>query len=108
MGPRHIVRPGFEQATEAQRNPFSSALHGAQCGATLRYQISAIRPSLISSHLARPRKAIRLGKATAKQAAAFKVKPEQLVAANITGSMDDETARWLGGLDERIALGLLR
>jgi integrase len=41
------------------------------------------------------RKTIRLGKASVKQAEAFKVKIEALVTAGITGSMDDETARWV-------------
>ena len=45
------------------------------------------------------RKAVRLGKASMKQAEAFKVKVEQLVSAKITGVMDDETARWIAGLD---------
>ena len=34
-----------------------------------------------------------------KQAEAFKVKVEQLVSGKITGVMDDETARWVAGLD---------
>ena len=46
------------------------------------------------------RKAIRLGKASRKQAEAYKVKVEQLVTSNVTGSVDDETARWVAGLDE--------
>src|SRR5665213_3778091 len=46
------------------------------------------------------RKTIRLGKATAKQAEAFKVKLEALATGAITGSIDDETARWLAALDE--------
>ena len=45
------------------------------------------------------RRPIRLGKASMKQAEAFKVKVEQLVSAKITGAMDDETARWVAGLD---------
>lgn len=48
------------------------------------------------------RKTVRLGKATAKQAEAFKVKLESLIAAGITGSMDDETARWVAGLDDKM------
>src|SRR5262245_2450497 len=57
------------------------------------------------------RKTIRLGKATMKQAEAFKVKVESLVAASITGNIDDETARWLVALDDRmyariVAVGL--
>src|SRR5687768_15912931 len=47
------------------------------------------------------RRAIRLGKATAKQADAFKVKVEQLVSASILGhSPDDETSRWVAGLND--------
>ena len=58
------------------------------------------------------RKTIRLGKASVKQAEAFKVKVESLVTAGITGSMDDETARWVAGLDGTIrarleAVGLI-
>ena len=48
------------------------------------------------------RRPIRLGKVSVKQAEAFKVKVEQLVSARITGSMDDETARWLVGIDDSI------
>src|SRR5687767_6717089 len=47
------------------------------------------------------RRTIRLGKATMKQAEAFKVKVEQLVSASITGVMEDETARWVVGLDDK-------
>ncbi len=46
------------------------------------------------------RKTIRLGKASMKQAETFKVKVEALATAAITGSMDDETSRWLAGLDD--------
>src|SRR4030042_1665305 len=48
------------------------------------------------------RKTLRLGKATARQAEAIKPKIEQLVlaATGITGVIDDETAKWLTGLDE--------
>lgn len=50
----------------------------------------------------RSRRTIRLGKATQRQADAIKVRVEQLVLAStgITGVVDDETARWLTGLDE--------
>lgn len=48
------------------------------------------------------RKTIRLGKATVKQAEAFKVKVEALVTAKITGSMDDEVARWVADRDDDI------
>ena len=48
------------------------------------------------------RKSLRLGKATLRQAEAVKVRVEQLVmaSAGITGVVDDETAKWLTGLDE--------
>ncbi len=48
------------------------------------------------------RKTLRLGKATMRQAEAVKVRVEQLVMAStgITGVIDDETAKWLTGLDE--------
>lgn len=46
------------------------------------------------------RKTIRLGKASMKQALALKVKIESLIGAGITGSMDDETSRWLAGLED--------
>ena len=46
---------------------------------------------------------IRLGKTSRKAAEAFKVKVEHLVSASITGyPIDDETSRWLAGLDDRI------
>ena len=50
----------------------------------------------------RTRKTIRLGKATRRQADGIKVKVEQLVlaATGITGVVDDETSKWLTGLDE--------
>jgi integrase len=49
------------------------------------------------------RRAIRLGKVSAKQADAFKVKVERLVAAQIVGHPpDDETSRWLVDLDDVI------
>lgn len=59
------------------------------------------------------RKPIRLGKATTKQAEAFKLKVESLITAGITGSMDDETARWLASLDDKMhgrvaAVGLVK
>jgi hypothetical protein len=41
------------------------------------------------------RKTIRLGKATAKQATAFQVKVEALIAQTITGVPDDEVSRWV-------------
>ena len=60
------------------------------------------------------RRPIRLGKATAKQAEAFKMKVEQLVSAKILGHPpDDETSRWAAALDDRMRerlerAGLLR
>src|SRR5918997_1013302 len=49
------------------------------------------------------RRAVRLGKATMKQAEAFKGKVEQLVSAGIIGHPpDDETSRWLAALDDVI------
>ena len=48
------------------------------------------------------RKSLRLGKATQRQAEAVKVRVEQLVMAStgVTGVLDDETIKWLTGLDE--------
>lgn len=48
------------------------------------------------------RKSIRLGKSTAKQADAFKVKLEALIACGITGSTDDETSRWVASLNDKM------
>ena len=48
------------------------------------------------------RKTIRLGKVSKKQAIAFKTKLEALIAATFTGSMDDETGRWLADLDDKM------
>src|SRR5262249_61649932 len=48
------------------------------------------------------RKTIRLGKATMKQATAFKVKVEALIGQTITGVVDDEVSRWLASLDTGI------
>ncbi|MCL2646275.1 MAG: site-specific integrase [Phycisphaerales bacterium] len=50
------------------------------------------------------KKTIRLGKATTKQADAFKVRVEQLVliATGATPVMDDEVARWVVGLGDKI------
>jgi integrase len=45
------------------------------------------------------RKTVRLGKATMKQAMAFKVKVEALIGQTITGVVDEEVSRWLAGLD---------
>ena len=47
------------------------------------------------------RKTIRLGKITQRSAEAMKVRVENLIMAAITGhALDDETARWVTGLDE--------
>ena len=59
------------------------------------------------------RKRVRLGKASAKDANAFKVKLESLLSGAIAGSIDDETSRWLAGLDDRMhtrlaAVGLVK
>ena len=59
------------------------------------------------------RKTIRLGKATAKQAEAFKLKLEALIGQSITGSVDDETSRWLASLPDAMhqrvaATGLIK
>lgn len=59
------------------------------------------------------RRTIRLGKVSAKQAEAFKVKVEALAGALITGSMDDETARWVASREDKthkqlVAAGLLK
>ena len=49
------------------------------------------------------RRAIRLGKASMKQAEAFKVKVEQLVSATVVGHPpDDETNRWLATLEDPV------
>jgi len=50
----------------------------------------------------RSRKTIRLGKATIRQAEGFKVRIEQLVlaATGASGVVDEDTVRWLAGLDE--------
>jgi len=48
------------------------------------------------------RKTIRLGKVTMRQATAFKVKVEALIARTITGVADDEVSRWLAGLDSEM------
>jgi hypothetical protein len=59
------------------------------------------------------RRAIRLGKCSPKQAQTFRVRVEALVSASITGSLDDESSRWLTGLDDRThgrlaAVGLVK
>ena len=60
------------------------------------------------------RKSIRPGKMTRKAAAAFKLRVEHLVSASITGHpLDEETSRWLAGLEDEMidrlaAVGLAR
>jgi len=60
------------------------------------------------------RKTVRLGKVSAKQADAFKVRLEQLVAAKLTcHAPADETSRWLAVLDNTMcarlaAVGLIK
>ena len=60
------------------------------------------------------RRSIRLGKVPQKTAEAVKLRVEALVASVITGhAIDDETARWVAGLDEAMAqrlaaVGLIR
>ncbi len=50
------------------------------------------------------RKPIRLGKITQRTAEAMKVRIENLVSAAITGhALDDETSRWVAGIDEFMA-----
>ena len=46
------------------------------------------------------RKTVRLGKVSQRQAEAFKVRLEVLVGQRITGTLDDETARWVAGLED--------
>ena len=50
------------------------------------------------------RKAIRLGKATIRQAESVKVRIEQLVlaATGASGVVDEDTIRWLSGLDDSV------
>lgn len=57
----------------------------------------------------RKRPKIRLGKVPMRTAEAIKVKIEALVSATITGhAPDDETARWVAGLDATMAEKLCR
>ena len=53
-------------------------------------------------------KAIRLGKATARQAESFKVKLEALIAARLTGGIDDEVCRWVAALPDDMHAKLAR
>jgi len=59
------------------------------------------------------RRAVRIGKASMKQAEAFKVKIENLVGGGYSGSIDDETSRWLAALPDKLharlaAVGLVK
>jgi len=59
------------------------------------------------------RQTIRLGKASNKQAQAFKMRVEALIGQSITGSIDDETSRWLAALPDTMhsrlaAVGLVK
>lgn len=54
------------------------------------------------------RKAIRLGKTSIKQAEAFKLKLESLIAARYTGSMDAETACWIADMRDDIYKKLVK
>lgn len=57
----------------------------------------------------RKRKSIRLGKCSKRHAEAVKVKVEQLVTSVLTGhSIDDETTRWVAGLNDTLADKLAR
>ena len=46
------------------------------------------------------RRTVRLGKVSQRQAEAFKARLEVLVGRRITGAMDDDTARWVAGLED--------
>lgn len=48
------------------------------------------------------RKTIRLGKTSVKQAEAFKVKLEALIAGRLTSNIDQETARWVADLPDNM------
>jgi integrase len=55
------------------------------------------------------RRPIRLGKMSRRKAEAIKVKVEDLVASGIAGhAPDDETSRWLAGLDDQLRDKLAR
>lgn len=48
------------------------------------------------------RRAVRIGKASMKQAEAFKLKLEALIGQTITGTVDDETSRWVVALPDKL------
>ena len=50
------------------------------------------------------RRTIRLGKASMRQAESIKVRVEQLILASTgaTGVVDEDTIRWLAGLDDEV------
>ena len=55
------------------------------------------------------RRIIRLGKVSQRSAEPVKVKVEQLVTAKITGhAVDDETARWVAGLEPALEEKLVK
>jgi len=55
------------------------------------------------------RRSVRLGKMPMRTAEAIKVRIERLVGASLTGfAVDDETSRWLAGLDDKLADKLAR
>ncbi len=49
-----------------------------------------------------PRKTIRLGSVSQRNAEAIKVRVEQLATAKLTGIMDPEAARWVGSLEDKM------
>ena len=69
--------------------------------ATIGTEPNGHRRILFVAHDA-SRKTIRLGKCTAKQADAVKIKIETLIAASITGQQDDEVSRWIAGLPDQL------
>jgi integrase len=54
------------------------------------------------------RRTVRLGKVSKAQAEHVKVKIEGLVTARLTGRMEDEIARWLAALDDKVYAKLVR
>ena len=55
------------------------------------------------------RRSLRLGKVSQRTAEAVKLRIEHLVTATITGHIvDDETARWVAGLDDSLSDKLAR
>ena len=54
------------------------------------------------------RRTLRLGRISAKQAGAIKLRIEQLLTARVTGFMDPEALAWVGGLDDEFHTKLAR